>query len=184
MFSRANEMECSPAELEAYLDLWNIAEGVSFDDPAEVARAAQFRQLFWAEVARGGRLRQLAIRDLRRELLEWLEEPPRRSLEELMAIAPEDPQMDVSEALVQVLDRERLRLAWAPRLRGELAADDAAMRIGGPSRRSMTASATGLDGHEVAGDGDGQGGRAADALDPRDQVAGQDRRAGHPGQGR
>lgn len=122
-FSRPNETQSPSAELEAYLDLWDIAEGVSLDDPAEVARSAHFRQLFWDDVACGGRVRQLAIRDLRQGLLDWLEEPPRRSLEELMAIERENPLLDVSEALAQVLDRERLRLTWAPRIRAELAAD-------------------------------------------------------------
>ena len=114
------EPTVGPEELETYLHLWDIAERIEPDDEFEVARSAHFRAEFWSDMERGGRARESAIRDLLRGLLDWLEEPPSCTVEELMALARQEPTWDLADAMAQAVDRENLRHWWIPRLRAAL----------------------------------------------------------------
>ncbi len=119
----AGEPVASSEELDGFLCLWDIAEGIEQGDPAEVARSAHFRAQFCERVKQGGRARESAVHDLLRGLLDWLEEPPHQSVEELMALARQEATWDLSDALAQAIDRENLRLRWIPRLQAALTGD-------------------------------------------------------------
>ena len=115
-------------DLETYLCLWDVAEGITLDDAFEAARSAHFRAELSADVERGGRARESAIHDLVEGLLTWLEQPPRRSVEELMALERQEPTRDLSEALAQGIAREDLRVRWIPQLEAALRGDGLAPR--------------------------------------------------------
>ena len=101
------------------LDLWDISEGITADDPAEMIRAAEFRHRFWADFAAGGDPRVQAMRGLRQELLDWLE-APHRTVEAWWALAHEHPDLDLTDGIVQAIDMEHLRGEWRRRLRAPI----------------------------------------------------------------
>ena len=127
----------STEELNDLLCLWDVAEGITLDDPAEVARSAYLRGVFWADVEQGSRARESAIHDLVEGLLTWLEQRPRRTVAELMALARVDPWGDASDLLDEAINRENLRVTWVPRLQAALHGDSTAPGSlddhGGPS---------------------------------------------------
>lgn len=97
--SGAREAVLGNEDLDEFLFLWDLAEGITLNDPAEVARPADFRALFWTDMEQGGFARKSAIRDLLKGLLDWLEAPLRHIVDELLALARQEPNWDVSDLL-------------------------------------------------------------------------------------